>query len=98
MKTMTIRAWCCPTEGCPNYYGSSSQAALDLTAEANLESDLSHTVKTDPSHPRVTGNRGECPDCKRLGRGRVQRVPLTLMALVPTDAIPVPPPHAVATS
>lgn len=76
---MSVEAWVCPTEGCGNYYGSSSQAGLDLGAEINLESDLSHTVDTNPARPKATGNRGICPDCRTAGRGDVQRVLVTLV-------------------
>lgn len=93
-KTMTFEIWACPVEGCPNYYGSSSARGRDLTAEANHEADLSHGVHSRPaSDPRVTGNRGECPDCKARTGIRVQRVLIVLIVDVP-DLSPVPPPSA----
>lgn len=95
MKQLRIRVWACPADQCRSYYGSSSQAALDLTAEANLESDLSHGVDHDPAHPRVTGNRGQCPDCRQRGV-TTQRVPVDAVITVGSEQ-PVPPPHAVAT-
>lgn len=66
---MLVELWICP-EG--HYFGSSSSHGKNLTEEINYEADLRHTVKHDPANPTVVGNRGECQNCKLLGKD-VQR-------------------------
>jgi hypothetical protein len=65
---MQVEIWICPTEGCGNYYASSSMRGVDLTAEANKS-----LVGFDDRH-----TRSKCPDCRVRGDGEVDRV-LTLV-------------------
>jgi hypothetical protein len=74
---MEVKVWVCPTDGCGNYYGSSSQAHLDLTNEINHESSMLHSKDSSPANPRVVGNRGICPDCRSRGQ-EVQRERVTV--------------------
>jgi ribosomal protein L37AE/L43A len=85
MKRMKIRVWACPEDDCRNYYGSSSQEILDLGAEQNLESDMRHGTDHDPAHPKVVGNRGQCPDCRTRGK-TVQRVAVDVIVPVRAEA------------
>ena len=79
---LNVRLWVCPTEGCGDYYASSSTANLDLGEQLNYQGDLLHDRNHRPRYPIVTGNRGQCPDCK--GRGKlVQRVAVDLNIELP---------------
>ncbi len=79
MKRVVL--WVCPTEGCPNYYASSSQEHLDLTKEEKLQADTARQLMV--GRAPVTGHRSDCPDCRRSGRGVVTRV--RIATLVDTD-------------
>lgn len=67
-----IRVYVCPTEGCGNYYGSSSMGHLE--AEANIG-----TTGSD-SPGEVVSYRNECPACGAPRKLRYAR-------LVPEDEV-----------
>lgn len=69
-----VEVWVCPVPQCGNYWASSTNAALstDLQKEQNHE-PLGNRGLWVGAAP-VTGTRSDCPDCKALGRGTVQRV------------------------
>lgn len=80
---MEIEVWVCPTEGCGNYFGASSQAGRDLNAIPNHESSMRHNRDSRPAtSPVVVSYRGDCPDCSARGNPGVRRVRL---AFSPTD-------------
>lgn len=79
-----IAVWMCPHPDCENYYASSSQEHLDLNGEPNYQADTNHTLWGGTRV--VVSHRGDCPDCKRTGRGTVKRV--RVRVAVPVPAMP----------
>ncbi len=67
---MQVKLWVCPTDGCTNYYGSSSMG--DLT-EVVAKVDNNFTPRPKESHH----TRAQCPDCRTNGI-RVERELLTI--------------------
>lgn len=81
---MRIKIWVCPTEGCGNYFGSSSTGDLNVPAPPRTE-DRAPIAKEMGRPYRHT--RANCPDCRRRGVD-AERVPTTLNIEVPA-ATPV---------
>lgn len=76
---MQIVIYACPTEGCGNYYGSSS--ARDLTQE--ITGQFGQNFERRP--PEMWHSRAQCPDCRAQGK-QVERVPVVLNIEVPAAA------------
>ena len=53
---MRIKVWVCPTAGCGNYYGSSSER--DLSKEVTGHRGMNGERWPDRGH-----SRAQCPDC-----------------------------------
>ena len=71
-----IVIYICPTEGCENYYASTTFR----TDRSNIEEmQFARNQNTGTSHS--THNRIECPDCRERGMA-VQRVPYIITEVV----------------
>lgn len=79
---MQVELWICPNG---HYYGSSSTHGQDLEEKLNYQADLQHAVTHDPAHPMVVGNRGQCQQCKAVGK-IVQRTRVTVEVPVPLSS------------
>lgn len=86
-EIVTLHVWVCPTKGCGNFYGSSSDQPL-------TEQFTGPKVEDRAELERKTGspwkhNRAECPDCRAKGM-KVQRARVAVQAALP-EARPAPP-------
>lgn len=64
-----IHVYVCPTEGCGNYYGTSSMPDLDKEYTGPKTEDR-HQVPASQSPLGIVGvrhTRAECPDCRQRG-------------------------------
>jgi hypothetical protein len=78
-QSIEITVHICPTEGCGNYFGSSS-TPHDLTGELRMGRPEDRTKE---GRRLIKGTRSDCPICTvRLGK-RVERVPITTRVIVP---------------
>lgn len=83
-----VRVYVCPTPGCGNYYGSSGMPDLSQEFSGPKVEDKAAYERSHGSQYRCS--RAECPDC-RLKGNPVQRVPLDVAVMVPTEGPPAPP-------
>ena len=68
---MIVKVWVCPTEGCGNYFASSTSGEdLDKQITGHRGMNGEHNAP-DRHHTRAT-----CPDCWDRGN-RVERVPIS---------------------
>jgi len=70
MVEINVALWICPTPGCGNYFGSSGTG--------DLSKMMNKSITQQPTFPRSI-----CPDCHRLGRGTIERIPVTTTVKVP---------------
>ncbi len=86
IKKMEIEVYCCPTEGCPGYYGSNSMP--DLSKEFTGPKPEDRFVREKSTGSAFTAARSECPICKVNGK-RVERQRIAITVDVPvTDEEP----------
>lgn len=83
---MIIKVWMCPTEGCGNYFASSSAGErLDeaVTGDRGMNGEFN---TPDRHHTRAT-----CPDCWDRGeRGvQIERIPVSVEVAVPAPRLPI---------
>lgn len=68
---MLVKIFVCPTDGCGNYFASSSQETRMQTVVGQKG------VNFEPRPASMHHKRQECPDCRSRGK-RVERVEMTL--------------------
>lgn len=79
-KGKTVAVYVCPTEGCPDYYGSFNQPAL----EDRIVGQRGQNFEVRPESE--WHSRAQCPTC-RAGGKRVERIRVELF--VPAEALTV---------
>lgn len=75
---MLIKVFVCPTEGCGNYYASSSQ--VDRMNTVVGQKDINFAPRS-PGDPNIA-KRSECPDCRTRGN-RVERIAVEVETGIP---------------
>jgi len=81
VKQMEITVWCCPTPGCPDYYGATGGERLDEQfSGARVENRAEMRDKTGSG---FTKSRADCGSCLQRTGQRVPRVPVRLEVRVP---------------
>jgi hypothetical protein len=67
-----INVYICPTPGCPDYYGMGGMGDLSATRQGHRGANFERRSGS------VHHTRADCPTCRAHGRGRVERVRVTL--------------------
>lgn len=68
-KTMDIEVYACPTDGCPDYYGTTGMKPLE-NLHTGPKTEDRHQVSVKASRVGVAGrrhSRAECPSCRSRG-------------------------------
>lgn len=87
-RLKTVELYICPTQGCPNFYGTSTMPDLAEQFTGPKTEDAT-TLERGPHGSRYKHNRAECPDCRQRGEP-VQRVRIRAQVKVPVEGPPTP--------
>jgi hypothetical protein len=78
-----IHVYVCPTPGCQDYYGSGDMGDLAASRQGHRGGNFEH--RPLPVHH----TRADCPTCRALGLGRVERVRVAVNIDRPQPVKPV---------
>lgn len=77
---MLIEVWCCPTEGCPDFFGAASAGDLSQKfSHPKVEHRFAHKQEHGVEHRH---SRAQCPLC-RTRKIEVERVLVRMWVSVP---------------
>lgn len=87
---MEINVYICPTDGCPDYIGYGGMPELEGPSAAGQGGNqVARGQNLEHRQESAQHTRADCPTCRALGKGRVQRVRTTIYVARPTavDAV-----------